>query len=158
MQGDDTVFYTAIETADNDPLRGSGVSSAVHVPPADSADLGGMPQDGVRGGELYFQRCRWCRTAAFRRLLCPVCASTDLVWERSDGTGVVRHLTVVGRSTGTPRVLAIIDMREGFWLRSRVIGVSPGAVRVGAVVRLAVDGGPEPHELTFRLGDVPSPR
>ncbi|MEV4334632.1 OB-fold domain-containing protein [Streptomyces sp. NPDC049597] len=128
------------------------------MPPADSDDLGGMSQDGVRGGELYFQRCRWCHTAAFRRLLCPVCASTDLAWERSAGTGVVRHLTVVGRSTGNPRVLAIIDMREGFWLRSRVIGVSPGAVRVGAVVRLAVDGGPEAHELTFRLGDVPPPR
>ncbi|MFI2367529.1 Zn-ribbon domain-containing OB-fold protein [Streptomyces sp. NPDC018833] len=149
------MFYPAIETTIGDPLRGSGVSSAVPALPGDWDDPGRVPPDGVRGGELYFQRCRWCRTAAFRRLLCPVCASTDLAWERSAGTGVVRHLAVVGRNTGTPQVLAIIDMREGFWLRSRVIGVSPGTVRVGAVVRLAVDGGPGPQELAFRLGDVP---
>ncbi|MFD0441657.1 Zn-ribbon domain-containing OB-fold protein [Streptomyces rhizosphaericus] len=100
---------------------------------------------------LYFQRCRWCHTATFRRLLCPVCGSTDMAEERSDGTGVIHHVTVVGRSAGRPRAMAIIDMREGFRIRARVSAVPLARACVGAQVRLGF--GPQPQEIAFQLCD-----
>ncbi|MFJ9855545.1 Zn-ribbon domain-containing OB-fold protein [Streptomyces sp. NPDC101150] len=105
----------------------------------------------VVAGKLYFQRCRWCRTAVFRRLLCPVCANTDMVGERSAGVGAIHHIAVVGRSTGAPRTLAIIEMGEGFRLRARIVGTPPGAVHVGNLVELAMGGEAAPRELLFRL-------
>jgi uncharacterized OB-fold protein len=150
VQGDDIVFDAAIETTPSDFVKRDGVAGA--VPHTDSDHPVQEHLDGLRDGELYFQRCSWCRTAVFRRLLCPICASTDLPWERSGGMGVVRHITVVGRSTGAPRALAIIEMSEGFRLRSRIIGVPPENVRVGALVRLTVDAS-HPQELTFQPCD-----
>ncbi|WP_374991261.1 OB-fold domain-containing protein [Streptomyces sp. LHD-70] len=78
-----------------------------------------------------------------------------MAWERSGGTGVVRHIKVVGRSAGRPRALAVIAMSEGFRVHSRVIAVPPETVHVGALVRLAVDVGPGPRELVFRPCDLP---
>ncbi|MDQ1006075.1 putative OB-fold protein [Streptomyces sp. V4I23] len=144
------MFHAAIETTDSDPVERDGVASA--VPPTDSDHPVQEHPDGLRDGELYFQRCSWCRTAVFRRLLCPICASTDMPWEPSGGMGVVRHITVVGRSTGAPRALAIIEMSEGFRLRSRIIGVPPENVRVGTLVRLTVDAS-HPQELAFQPCD-----
>ncbi|MBH5333658.1 OB-fold domain-containing protein [Streptomyces pactum] len=107
--------------------------------------------DGLQRGELYFQRCRWCRTAVYHRLLCPVCASPDLDWEHSSGTGVVRQATVVRRSTGTLRTVGLIDMAEGFRLRATLSGVTADHVRPGTVVRLDPHAA-RPRELTFRPG------
>ncbi len=51
---------------------------------------------------IVFQRCTWCGTAMYHRLLCPVCRGSDLRTERSEGTGTVRHSTVVHRNTPPP--------------------------------------------------------
>jgi uncharacterized OB-fold protein len=148
VQGDDIVFPPVIEIWNSDTLGGDGASSA--EPQPDSDHLSRCPQGGVLAGELYFQRCNWCRTAVFQRLLCPVCTSTDMSGERSEGVGVVRHVAVVGRSTGTPHALAIIEMSEGFRLRARVVAALPDTVRTGARVRLATDATPGVGELIFR--------
>lgn len=140
---------SAIETAASNPIDQDEASSV--VPDGDSDLLGHVPPGGVWAGELYFQRCRWCHTAVFRRLLCPACASPDLAWERSDGTGAIRHISVVGRCTGRPRAIAIIEMAEGFRLRSRIIGTPPDTVRVGACVQLASGIESGARELLFRL-------
>ncbi|AGP61194.1 Zn-ribbon domain-containing OB-fold protein [Streptomyces rapamycinicus] len=141
--------HTAIETADNSPFAGDSVSTA--VPQTDADQRSPIPAGGIRDGVLYFQRCRWCHTSVFRRLLCPVCGSTDMAEERSDGIGVIHHVTVVGRSTGKPRAMAIIDMDEGFRLRARVSAVPLARACVGAQVRLGF--GPQPQEIAFHLCD-----
>lgn len=146
------MFHAAIETADSD----SKWDGAMSAEPYTHSDLPrqGSP-DGGWDGLLHFQRCRWCRTASFRRLLCPVCASPDMAWERSCGTGVIHRLAVVGQSGGAPRVLATVDMSEGFQLRARIIGAAPVTVRVGNQVELATEAGLGPQELLFRLCHVP---
>jgi uncharacterized protein len=100
---------------------------------------------------LYFQRCRWCGTTMFNRLLCHICASTDFEVERSEGVGVVHRSTVVHRNTTAARNLSLIDLPEGFSVKCRVIG-PPEAVRVGDRVQLAEAAGPAAgQEIVFRL-------
>ncbi|ATL81532.1 hypothetical protein SMALA_1297 [Streptomyces malaysiensis subsp. malaysiensis] len=149
----DTVLHAAIEITEGAPVEREADASANPPPEADCPKQ--VPPGGVGGGELYFQRCRWCRTAVFRRLLCPVCASTDLSWELSCGIGVIRHVMAVGRSPGRQCALATINMPEGFWLCSRVIGVPPLILRVGAEVCLTEGIESGPQALLFRLCETP---
>ncbi|MEV0097202.1 zinc ribbon domain-containing protein [Streptomyces sp. NPDC050738] len=100
---------------------------------------------------LVFQRCRWCGTASFRRLLCPVCAASDLESERSDGYGVVVRSSVVNRYTGTARNESLIRFPEGFVFRCRVVGAAPHLVWVGARVRPVSGGDSEAGEVVFEL-------
>ncbi|MCZ9345008.1 zinc ribbon domain-containing protein, partial [Streptomyces sp. TRM76130] len=58
---------------------------------------------------LVFQRCTWCGTAMYHRVLCPVCRGSDLSTERSKGTGTVRHSTVVHRNTPATRNVSLIE-------------------------------------------------
>ncbi|WP_443051491.1 Zn-ribbon domain-containing OB-fold protein [Streptomyces sp. NBC_00234] len=86
---------------------------------------------------LIYQRCRWCGTASFRRLLCPVCASSDLESEQSTGYGVVVRATVVHRYTELARNESLVRFPEGFMFRCRVIGTPPQLIWPGARVRPA---------------------
>jgi uncharacterized protein len=101
---------------------------------------------------LYFQRCRWCGTTMFNRLLCRVCASTDLEVMRSEGVGVIHRSIILRRDSSAARSLSLIDMAEGFSVRCRVIG-PPKAVHEGARVKLARGIGPGSAELLFQLCD-----
>ncbi|WP_329390578.1 Zn-ribbon domain-containing OB-fold protein [Streptomyces sp. NBC_01716] len=148
------MLYAAIETietTDSAPVEQEAGSSV--VPPdaerLEQVSLGGVGEEG-----LYFQRCRWCQTTAFRRLLCPVCASTDFARERSCGIGVVRHVMATTQSFGRRCVLATIDMDEGFWVSSKIIGVPP-RVRLGVSVCLTQGVESGAQTLLFRLTESP---
>ena len=41
------------------------------------------PQGAERAEAMLYQRCTWCGTAMYHRLLCPVCQGSDLRTERS---------------------------------------------------------------------------
>ncbi|MFF8606130.1 zinc ribbon domain-containing protein [Streptomyces sp. NPDC015346] len=90
-------------------------------------------EESATGAELYFQRCRWCHTTTFQRLLCPTCGSTDLAPERSDGEGVI---SVRRGVTAADADLWPVHMTEGFVVRCRVDGPLH-AVRPGVRVKLA---------------------
>ena len=96
---------------------------------------------------LEYQRCRWCGTPAYRRLLCPTCASSDFEPARSDGVGIVTRPPVSSIAE------AAVQLREGFTVQGRVLGAPPGSVQHGSVVCLAADPAPElPNaDLQFRL-------
>ncbi|MEV1021135.1 hypothetical protein [Streptomyces sp. NPDC050264] len=83
------------------------------------------------------QRCRWCGTASFRRLLCPVCASSDLKTEHSRGPGIVVQSRVVNRGTGVARNESLVRFPEDFVVPCRIVGTAPHMVWVGAAVRPA---------------------
>ncbi|MER6913448.1 zinc ribbon domain-containing protein [Streptomyces sp. NPDC000594] len=102
---------------------------------------------------LIYQRCRWCRTASFRRLLCPVCASSDLESARSEGEGVVIRSAVVNRYTRVARNESLVRFPEGFMLRCRVIGTAPHLVWVGAKVRPVEGGDPRSGEAVLEICD-----
>lgn len=98
-------------------------------------------EESAADAELYFQRCRWCQSTAFQRLLCPTCGSTDLAPERSEGEGVI---SVRRGFTAAQADLWPVHMTEGFVVRCRVDGplhaVRPG-VRVRLAARAASPGG-----------------
>ncbi|MFD7614960.1 Zn-ribbon domain-containing OB-fold protein [Streptomyces sp. NPDC059828] len=100
---------------------------------------------------LTYQRCRWCSTASFRRLLCPVCASSDLDAEQSDGLATVVRTSVVHRNTAVARNESLIRFPEGFMFRCRVIGVDPHLVWVGAPVRPAAGWDMDAGEAVFEV-------
>ncbi|MFE5858365.1 Zn-ribbon domain-containing OB-fold protein [Streptomyces sp. NPDC056500] len=86
---------------------------------------------------LTYQRCRWCGTASFRRLLCPVCSSSEFRFERGPGHGVVVESTVVHRYSGSARNESLVRFPAGFVFRCRIVGAAPCDVRAGMRVRPA---------------------
>lgn len=86
--------------------------------------------------ELRFQRCTWCSTVVFSTcLLCPVCSSTDLRWERSPGSGKVCSTVEVRRKGQRPRTVAVVELRDGVRLRCELEGAPTGVPAYGAQVR-----------------------
>jgi uncharacterized OB-fold protein len=82
-------------------------------------------------GELFFQRCLWCGTPAYRRSFCRACGSVAFKRERSTGTGVV-----VRRTGPALHNTWFVAMDEGFTLVCQVSGTARVAVAVGARVRV----------------------
>lgn len=105
------------------------------------------------GAGLIHQRCRWCGTASFRRLLCPVCASSDLESELSHSEGVVVRSSVVHRYTRVARNESLVRFPEGFLFRCRVVGVPPHLVWVGDLVRPVAGTDPVAGEVVLELCD-----
>lgn len=103
---------------------------------------------------LTFQRCRWCRTTSFRRLLCPVCTSGDLESEQSTGEGIVVESNVVRRYTGVARNESLVRFPEGITFRCRVIGTESARVWVGTRVRPAAGRDPETGEVVLKVCDT----
>ncbi|WP_443067946.1 Zn-ribbon domain-containing OB-fold protein [Streptomyces sp. NBC_01356] len=119
----------------------------------------GPATDGTSAGTsapdtLLFQRCQWCDTAMYHRLLCPVCAGSDLRTEASAGTGIVRHSTVIHRNTPAARNVSLVEMAEGFTVRGRVMGPLVG-IHSGDRVRLATAQDPVRREPVFQMVDEP---
>lgn len=111
---------------------------------------GGVPTARGEAGLIY-QRCRWCGTASFRRLLCPVCASSDMESECTYSQGVVVQSAVVNRYTRVARNESLVRFPEGFTLRGRVVGTAPQQVWVGARVRPVSGGDPCAGEAVLEI-------
>ncbi|WP_416982171.1 Zn-ribbon domain-containing OB-fold protein [Streptomyces sp. T028] len=126
--------------------------SAVQRTAGSSAGL--LDRVKADGEAILFQRCTWCGTAMYHRLLCPVCQGSDLRTERSEGTGTVRHSTVVHRNTPSARNVSLVEMAEGFVVRGRVMGPLIG-IHSGDRVRLSTVKDPVRGEPVFQLVDEP---
>lgn len=88
-------------------------------------------------GELAYQ---WSPTAQraifFPRLVCPYSGSTLLEWRIASGGGSVYSSTTVFPRGGTPYNISLVDCDEGFRLMTRIVGVEPERVAIGARVHL----------------------
>lgn len=111
-------------------------------------------QAADRAEVLAFQRCSWCGTAMYHRLLCPACQGSDLRTEYSTGVGTVRHSTTLRRNTPTVRNVSLIEMAERFVVRGSVMNPRIG-ICSGDRVRLYTVRDPVLGEPVFEFADEP---
>jgi uncharacterized OB-fold protein len=83
--------------------------------------------EGCLRGELLYQRCAECREVNMKPASsCGMCGAAALAWERSNGRGRLYSWTVVWRpqhpTFQVPYAPAIIELDEGFWLMSAIVG------------------------------------
>ena len=101
-------------------------------------------RDKLAHGSFQIQRCSGCaRHVFYPRVLCPHCGSDRLEWTAPSGRGTVYSTTVVRRkaSDGGDYNVALVDLEEGPRMMSRIVTVSPDAVRIGMNVKARVTDG-----------------
>ena len=97
--------------------------------------------DGCRRGELLFQRCGVCSEITHTpAMICAHCASRDLTWERSAGTGSIYSWTAVWRpqtpAFSVPYVAVIVDVDEGWKMLANIVDIEHDAVDIGMRVEV----------------------
>jgi uncharacterized OB-fold protein len=97
--------------------------------------------EGCERSELMFQRCGGCGRAVFNPApICRFCTSRDLSWERSAGRGTVYSWTVAWRPQSpaftTPYAPVIVELDEGYYLLSNLVGCEVEDIRVGLPVEV----------------------
>lgn len=112
-----------------------------HHPEAAPQGVEAQYRQALDQGRFLIQQCAGCDRAVFYpRMICPHCGADALAWIEPDGRGTVYATTVVRRKpdAGGDYNVALVDLREGVRLMSRVEGVAPEAVRIGMPVRAQV--------------------
>jgi uncharacterized OB-fold protein len=98
-------------------------------------------QCNLQKGRFLIQRCTGCRRSVFfPRMICPHCGDGRLEWYAPSGDGVVYSTTVVRRKAekGGDYNVALVDLKEGVRMMSRVEGVPPDQVRIGQAVKARI--------------------
>ena len=101
-------------------------------------------RDKLADGSFEIQRCSECAKHVFYpRVLCPHCGSDRLEWTAPSGRGTVYSTTVVRRKAtdGGDYNVALVDLEEGPRMMSRIVTVTPDAVRIGMTVKARVTDG-----------------
>ena len=109
-----------------DPLQPQSPGIPVPAPSPVSAAY----WDACSRGELVFLRCDTCQTIARRpTTICGSCQGRSLSWVPSSGRGRLYSWTVVWRpqhpSFHVPYAPAIVELDEGWWMMSAIIGCPP---------------------------------
>ncbi len=107
----------------------------------------------LKDGRFMIQKCGHCGAFVFYpRVLCTGCGASDLAWQAADGGGTVYSTTVVRRKAdrGGDYNVAIVELKEGPRLMSRVIDMPPTEVAIGMPVRADIDRGEGGPLLVFR--------
>jgi uncharacterized protein len=114
------------------------------LPPVNA--LTGPYWQAAREHRFVLPRCSDCaRFHFYPRTVCPYCRSAHLAWEEASGAGEVYSYTVVHRAPSptfaqaAPYVIAVIALREGPHMMTRLASVEPGAVRIGLRVKVDFD-------------------
>ena len=108
--------------------------------------------EGCARGELLFQRCGECHAVNMKPARsCAACGAQALQWERSAGRGRLYSWTVVWRpqhpSFAVPYAPAIVELDEGFFLMTAIVGCEPEDLSDGLPV--AVEFHPANDEVTL---------
>jgi len=121
--------------------------------PTGETSAGAAPYwEGCRHGELRYQRCDACGSANMRPApSCARCGGRDMSWAVSQGRGRLYSWTVVWRpqhpSFRVPYAPAIVELDEGFYLVSAIVGCEPDDLRVDMPVE--VEFHPAGDEITL---------
>lgn len=105
-------------------------------------------REALQAGRFTVQRCRDCGRASFPpRVFCRHCGAAALEWIAASGDGVVYATSVVRNrpDKGGDHNVSLVDIAEGARLLTRVDGVAPTAVPIGAKVKARIVTGDVPH-------------
>ncbi len=100
--------------------------------------------DGCKQGELRVQQCGDCQKYTFIPApVCVNCFSSNLVWVKSSGQGTVYSFTVVYRpqqpSFEVPYVVGIVEVDNGWYIPTNIVGIAPDQVKIGMPVKVRFD-------------------
>lgn len=102
-------------------------------------------------GVFEIPRCQECgKFHFFPRVICPFCGSLELQWTAPSGLGHVYSTTVV-RGKESSHNVCLVDLDEGPRLMSRVVGIEPDRVKIGARVKAQIAQEGEASLLVFAL-------
>jgi uncharacterized OB-fold protein len=108
--------------------------------------------EACRNGELLYQRCGACGEVNMKPAWsCAFCGEVALVWEHSEGRGTLYSWTVVWRpqhpSFQVPYSPAIVELDEGFYVMTAIVGCEPDQLHAGMPV--AVEFHPANDDVTL---------
>ena len=114
------------------------------LPVPSPTDLSRPFWDGCARGVLLIQTCTSC---GYRHStpqdICRSCHSETLQWDKATGGGEIYSYTVVWRpqiaAFDVPYVVAIVELDEGPYLLTNVIGCDPQTVAVGMAVEVVFE-------------------
>ena len=120
------------------------MSTGLHIPLPRPTALSKPHWEGCQKGVLRVQRCKDCGEHVFiPEPLCTNCASQNLEWVDTTGRGTVYSYTVVHRPQRpefqVPYTVAIIEMEEGWYMLTNLVGIEPEAVKIGMPVEVAFE-------------------
>lgn len=97
--------------------------------------------DSARRGTLLVPECESCgRRHWDPEAACPYCGGAWR-WETSPGTGNVYSFTVVSRGASpdfeVPYVLALVDLDDGWTIKTNLVDVAEADIAIGMRVRVA---------------------
>ena len=100
--------------------------------------------EGVKRGELVFQRCKgcgsWCHPP---RPMCPNCRSTEKEWSPSTGKGTVHSWVTYQESPHpgfkAPYAVVLVELEEGVRVVSNLVDVQLEEIVVGMPVEVVFD-------------------
>jgi uncharacterized OB-fold protein len=93
--------------------------------------------DACREERLVVQRCQDCSAYVFiPQPCCGECLGESLEWVESSGRGTLYSYTTVHRpqqpTFRVPYTVVVVELEEGWFMLSNLMGVEPGEVEIGA--------------------------
>lgn len=117
------------------------MSYAADLPIPGSDDVSDPHWRAARARRLEMQRCERCSGIRWPPApLCPACLTTGGEWTKLSGSGRIWSLAVYHRAFHpsfaevVPYVVALIELSEGPFMISNVVGADPSSVRIGQPV------------------------
>jgi uncharacterized OB-fold protein len=100
--------------------------------------------DAAAQGRLLLQCCNACGRHFFRpEVACSHCFATDWLWLPASGHGSLYSYSIVHKAPApgfaVPLVLAVVELAEGPFMFSNVVGCEHAAVRIGMRLQVQFD-------------------
>ena len=102
--------------------------------------------EGCKKHTLLIPRCRSCGTYHFYpRFFCVKCMSLDLDWVKASGRGEIYTFSIIERpgipafAAEAPYVLSLVQLDEGVFMMSNIVGCPPDKVEIGMKVEVVFD-------------------
>ncbi len=102
--------------------------------------------EGCSRGELRIQKCAVCNARRHHpKPACFACGSFEFVWEQMSGRGTLYTFTIVHNPTlasfqdAVPYNVAVVQLDEGPYLVSNIVGCTNEALRIGMPVEVVFE-------------------